>query len=476
MTKPRGGTLAFLTVVGLATGAAFAAGSHLRARYVDYLQRRPSMQLAQAKPDGAGFRPARPQPQDRGRRGRNAGQADEVGLEPLQIFYQVYDLVKDNYVDKLPEERKMAHGAVRGMLAELNDPNSRFLEPAEREAMENEARGRFAGIGAALSVLGQKRDGYTEHKIVVVAPLPGSPAEKAGLKPGDVITHVDGKWVLGSNPAIQVNKMIKRVQSRDATEEELEKAMEAAQERIKGGITLNAAQRKLAVGQGEKRAVTIQRSGAAGPIKLGMTTAVTEVDPVIAKTLPGGIGYIRLAAFTEKAAAEFKEELARLPKQPGLVLDLRGNPGGLLEPVKQIAGELTRGGSLLVAVGPGGKRDTLAAPAAGRPARPIVVLMDKGTASSAEALAAVLRDKKAGVLVGGKTFGDALVTTLYTLPDGSAYTLTTGKLLAPAGGDWQTAGLAPSVALAGGIPEAQVIAKAVSVLKDRAHVAALPKR
>lgn len=425
------------------------------------------MQLAQAQPKG--MLP----PAERVR----AGAVDDVGMDPLETFMQVHRLVKEMYVDKLPDDRKMAHGAIRAMLADLNDPNSRFLESEEREALEAESRGRFAGIGAALSVIGHKRDGYTEHKITVMAPLPGSPAEKAGLRPGDVITDVDGKWVLGADPAIAVNRIFKRVQSRDADEDELEKAVEAAQARVKGGMTILAAQKKLVLGQNEKRTVTIQRAGVKEPIKREMTTAITQVDPVTAKVLPGGVGYIRLTAFTEKSAAAFKTALASLPAQPGLVLDLRGNPGGLLLPVKEIAQSLTNGGNLFVEVGPGGKRRSVAAPRAKTPvARPVVVLVDRGTASSAEVLAATLRDKKTGTLVGAKTFGDAQVQTLYPLPDGTGYTLTTGKLQGPGGTQWQSVGLTPGVAVAQAASEEQVIHRAVTVLKNRGHVAVAPAR
>jgi carboxyl-terminal processing protease len=394
-----------------------------------------------------------------------------VGTKQLDTFMAVHQLVKEYYVDKLPDGSKMSHGAVRAMLATLNDPNSRFLEPAERAALDSEARGRFAGIGAALAIVPQKRDGYTEYKITVVAPMPGSPAEKADLRPGDVITGVDGKWVLGSDPFLQANRVIKRYQVRDADEDEVTKAIEAAEARVRGGIGLGGAQKKLTMGEGEKRTLSVQRLGAKDPLKVELTTAATQVDPLVAKTLPGGVAYVKINAFTEDSGTRFKEALAGLPKQPGLLLDLRGNPGGLLDPAKSIAAQLTRGGTVAVAVGPGKRRSTISVPASNGAAPPVIVLVDKGTASTAEMLAATLKDKGVGTLVGSRTFGDALAQTLYPLPDGSAFTLTTGKILSPTGTDWQRVGLAPGVAVAGGTPEEQVIAKAVSVLRDRAHVA-----
>ena len=467
MTRRRMGTFASITAVGLATGFAWAAGSRLNAGLPERLLDRSTTRIAQASGDGANpgrlRRVAqRPQVSD-----------DDVGLTPLDTFLQVYQLVKQNYVDRLPDDRKMTHGAIRAMLADLNDPNSRFLEPAEREALDNEARGRYAGIGAPVSILARKRDGHTEHKIVIVAPLPGSPAEKAGLRPGDVVTHVDGKWVLGSDPFVAANRVLQRVKARDADEEDLQKAVEAAQQRVRGGMTLVQAQKKLTTGQDAKHTLTVQRAGVKDPVKVEVTTAVTEVAPLVARTLPGGVGYIKLNVLTEKSAAAFKQALADLPRQPGLVLDLRGNPGGLLQPAVEIGAQLTRGGNLFVEMGPQNKRRAVTTPVAqNRATRPIVVLVDRGTAALAEALAASLRDKGVGTLLGGRTFGDAMVQTLYALPDGSAYTLTTGKLLSPGGTSWHGAGLTPQLAVAGSTPEDQVLTRAVSVLKNRANVAA----
>jgi carboxyl-terminal processing protease len=368
LTRRRGGSLAFVAALALATGAAFAAGSHLRTRFPRYAFDHPT-QIAQAGGGGGGGGA-----QASGANGvlrigddpTSAGGAadDDVGLGPLQTFQTVYSLVKKNYVDPLPDDRKLSHGAVRAMLASLNDPNCQFFEPAERAALDGEARGRYAGIGAALAVVPHKRDGYTEHKITVVTPLPGSPAEKVGLRTGDVILSVDGKWVLGSDPFLAANKLVKKFQARDAEEEDVTKAFEAATARLKGGIGLGAAQKKLTAGQNETRTLTLQRAGVKDPIRVAITTAVTEVAPVEARKLAGGdVGYIKISAFTEGSGARFREALGGLPKpQQGLVLDLRGNPGGLLAPAREIAGLLTKGGKIGVEVGPNGKRSAVTVP------------------------------------------------------------------------------------------------------------------
>ncbi len=481
MAGRRGGTLAILSLVGLATGVSFAAGSRLRERFSDrYLGGGgASTQIAQAQ-NGRGMA-----------RAGGAGGAlvirpekDDDHIKSVETFYEVFDHVREHYVDKLPDDRTLAQSTVRGMLTELNDPNCRFLEPAEREAWANEERGIFSGIGAAIRILPNKRDGYTEHRIVVVAPLPGSPAEKAGLKSGDVIKSIDGKYVLTSNPLVELDKISRRMDAGEATEEEVEKAIqgaEAAQKRIDSGITLVKALKKLSVGTGEKRMLAVQRAGVKEPISVQLTTASTQVAPLTTKSLPDGTTYIKIASFTDRTGKAFKDALASLPKRTGLLLDLRGNPGGARSSVREVASLLTSGGSLLLEVNGRGKRTVIASAAAaagqsGGAARPVVVLVDKGTASHAEALAVSLRDKGVATLVGRQTFGDAMVRKMYALADGSGYTLTTGKLLGPTGTDWHLVGVAPGVALGGAATEDQIIARAVSVLRNRANIAVAPAR
>lgn len=497
-------TFVSLGIVGLATGAAFAAGSHLRERFSDHLTGRSGLsartRLAQIEVAGGGalgagggahFVVGAP---PRGASGGAAGadEDDEKFMDAVSLFQEVYAQVKDNYVDKLPGQTKMAQGAVKGMVAELNDPHCRFLEPAERTAFENEAKGTYAGIGAALRVVGSKRDGYTEHRITVVAPLAGSPAEKAGLRNGDVITSVDKKYVLtAADPLGDVSRVLKRIELGEATEDEVEKAQkdyESAVKRISTGTTLGQAMKKLIQGTNEKRTLIVQRPGVKAPLTIEMTTATTSVPAPSVKTLAGGATYLRVAALTSGTAGALREALANAaPGRGGLVLDLRNNPGGPLSAAQAAAGVLLKQASrngvantahLLTLVGPRNKRVALSAAGGGGPAlrtaaassgrsstRPIVVLVNKGTAGEAEALAVALRDKGVATLMGGQTFGDALVQTLFPLADGSGFLLTTGKLLGATGTDWQKAGgLSPTVSVAANTPEDQVLSKAAAYL------------
>jgi C-terminal processing protease CtpA/Prc len=241
---------------------------------------------------------------------------DGGGKADIHTFESVYGLVEDHYVDQLPDDTKMSRGAVRGMISSLNDPNSFFLEPEQRALFEAEAHGRFAGIGAVTSIKGQKKDGYTEYKIVVIDPLPGSPAAKAGLKSGDTITHVDGKWVLGSDPFLKVNKLYQKIRDRDSdNEDEFRKEYEVARKRVLGGIGLLPAQMLLRKGTTEKRVLTVQRPGAAAPLTISMTNALTEVTPVTISTAANGKATVlKINLFTEKTVPEVKAALAKIPK------------------------------------------------------------------------------------------------------------------------------------------------------------------
>jgi carboxyl-terminal processing protease len=381
----------------------------------------------------------------------------------------------------------MSHGAIQAMISSLNDPNCYFLEPEQFALLDAEGAGRFSGIGSSLYVRSLKRNGYTDYKIVIVAPLPGSPAEKAGLKPGDVITHVDGKWVLGYDPFLKANKLAERIQAHDtdADEEALRKEVDAARRKAQGGIGLLPAQMVLrgdrkTIAQlklpADKRTVTVERPGAAQPITVTLDPATIVAPALSSRTLSDGIGYVKIPIFTEKTTEEFRTALASLPEDRGLILDLRGNPGGLLDAAMNVEALLSDSGTFGYEVVAGGKQTPLkaATTATAGPARKVIVLVNRGTASVAEAVAASLVDQGVATIVGGQTFGDASVQMAYSLPDGSAFVLSTGKMVGPRRTDWSTTGLMPKVAMAQETPDDQVISKAADLLRKGSQMATAP--
>ncbi len=462
-SKPRGGSSwAFGVALAVATGAAFAGGAFLREQPPPVGRIAPGLRVAAparfAQAGGADAAPFTNERRAFGGDSSGQGSVADDGADDekdgVKTFEDVYNLVKEHYVDALPTDTKMSRGAVRAMILSLNDPNSVFLEPEQRAVYEREASGMFAGIGAALYVDSRKRDGFTERKIVVQDALPGSPAEKAGLRTGDVITHIDGKWILGADPLLDYNRVMKKFEARDATEDEVQRAADAAQERIKGGLGLFAAQMQLRQGKDEPRTLTVERATSPRPLKIRLTTAETDVATVsgVRPNSARGAGdgaYIAVRALTEKTGDAFAGALAELPASGTLTLDLRDNPGGSLEAAEEIDRLLTgaKSGAFAIEIGAHGKRTPLVTAQSNAPAtsasRTVTVLVNRGTAGVAEALAASLADKGVATLAGGRTFGDASSQTLYPLADGSAFTLTTGKLTSPKGTSWAVTGLLP---------------------------------
>jgi carboxyl-terminal processing protease len=464
----RRGSLLFGAGVLLATGVAFAGGVRLRqgSPVAQTKALKAAAGRAQVAENGHAVTPRGGIPQDFG-----------------GTFETVYALVKEQYYDKLPSETKLSQGSVKLMLAALEDPNSYYLEPEQRKIFEGEARGTFSGIGAVLSIRPTKTAGYTDYKIVVVAPVPGSPAEKAGLKPGDIITHVDGKWILGYDPLLPFLKVAQQFQNREVDEKAYETARLGARDRIAGGIRLHVAELLLrgdtllakSIATKEKYTLTLQRKGQSVPIKAEIAPQVTVAPAVSSKTIEGKAFYVKIPYLSQGSDEAMAKILAELPADSsGLVLDLRGTPGGSFEAMQKIAGLLGGRGVIAQEVGQGGKKSNLLANDAAIVKGPLTVLVDAGTASTAEALAACLSERSGATLMGEKTFGEALVQGMYLLQDGSAFTLITGKLVSSKGVAWAGVGLTPQVAVAAGTPESEILTRAVATLKNRPQIAGTP--
>ena len=451
--------------------------------------------------------------------------APQDNSQAQETFDTVYGLVKENYYAKLPSDTKMSQGAVRAMVASLDDSASYFLEPEQYQLVRAEGRGKHEGIGAVLHVQEiplDGLDGFNDHKIVVVAALPGSPAEKAGLKSGDIITQIEDRQILGYNPILKFAKIVKRFQNKEATEEEFEQSREATIKLIKNGIdffptmmllrgdkteinklttneekadkeakahggsaTSDAATKdnkdnkdkdkkeELTTGkimqkiaQKSEYVLTVVRNGAKEPLKITVGTGITEVPALTSKILPDNTLYVKIPFFSETTGEEFEKTIKSLPGGcPGIVLDLRGNAGGFFEAAEKVNTLLGGGKVLATAIGAQGKRITFASDATPLiPHLAISVLVDKGTASTAEALAAALSDAQVATILGSNTFGDAQVVNLYTLADGSGFTLTTGKMISPKERSWAKTGLTPTQKIAIGLTESQILAQATTAL------------
>jgi carboxyl-terminal processing protease len=312
--------------------------------------------------------------------------------QQARLFDDVLGHVNAYYVDSIGET-DLYDRATRGMLEQLKDPYSVLLTGDDYKALTEQTSGNYAGLGIQIDV----RDGW----ITVVAPLPDTPAERAGVTTGDQIIEVDGKNTEGwkSDQAVKA---------------------------LRGDA-------------GSKVAITVRRSGVADPIRFNLTRAQIHMRSVPPGTLfDGGVGYISLTPVAETSADELQAEIAAMKAKgmKSLVLDLRFNPGGLLDQGVKVADLFLDQKQEIVATrgrAQGSTKEFFDDARQTWPQLPIVVLVNDGTASAAEIIAGALQDHDRAVVVGTPTFGKGLVQTLFPLGDGVALKLTTARWYTPSG-------------------------------------------
>jgi carboxyl-terminal processing protease len=335
---------------------------------------------------------------------------DKTVYEQLQIFSDVLDIVQENYVEEA-DSKELVEGAINGMLKTL-DPHSSYLNPDAYKELQVETKGSFGGIGIEITI----RDGF----LTVVSPLEGTPAYDLGIEAGDQILRVDG----------------------ESTKE----------------MTLMEAVKKMRGPKGTKVVLTIMREGFAKPKDYVVTRATIAIKSVRAKTLEPGYGYLRLSQFQSTTAKDLRQALTTLEQenQPlkGLILDMRNNPGGLLDQAVKVSDEFLDEGLIVYTGGRLKSQDMrFEAHTNTRPHRyPIVVLVNEGSASAAEIVAGALQDHKRAVVVGVETFGKGSVQTVMPLRNGAALRLTTSLYYTPSGRSIQAKGIEPDIVVERELP------------------------
>jgi len=329
----------------------------------------------------------------------------------LETYLQVLDIVRNDYVDKNLEDQKLVYGSIRGLLDALDDPYTRFLEPKSYKEMKMRMAGSYSGIGIYI--------GIKDKMITVISPIDGTPAKNAGLKAGDKILKIDSK-------------------------DTKDMALEEAVGLIRGP-------------QGTKVKLAIIRRGWKETKDIEIKRDKIIIKSVITKQLNGGsIAYIKLNTFENLAAGrEFEKALREAKDSNGLIIDVRGNGGGLLQNAIDIGSMFIAQGMIVQTVDREGRREQLESTGRVLWTKPTVMLINESSASASEILAGALRDNKVATLVGNHSFGKASVQNVKNLNDGSAVLLTVAKYLTPNGEDISKRGISAEVVVTISTKEAE---------------------
>ncbi len=330
--------------------------------------------------------------------------SDDI-YKQLEVFSDVISIVRAEYVDDV-KSKDLIYGAMKGMIQSL-DKYSEFMDPETYTEMKVETEGEFGGIGIEIAI--------KDDILTVIAPIEDTPAYKVGIKAGDRIVKIDGQ--------------------------------------ITRGITLLEAVKKLRGKPGTQVPVTVLRESEGKVLDFTITRDLIKVKSIRdVKILEDKIGYIRLSVFQERSAKDLEDALLELEKQgmDSLILDLRNDPGGLLNVAADVSGKFLPSGDMIVYTKGRGRRQDMEFKANDKKPRmdiALVILVDGGSASGSEIVAGAIQDHKRGIIVGTKTFGKGSVQTVIPLSDGSALRLTTSKYYTPNGRSIHGQGIIPDIVI-----------------------------
>jgi len=334
---------------------------------------------------------------------RSALSAESEVYEELKIFAEVLSLIQKNYVEQT-NSKDLVYGAIRGMLNTL-DPHSAFMSPDMYKEMQVDTKGEFGGLGIQI--------GIKENRLTVIAPIEGTPADRAGIKSGDFIVKVD----------------------EDSTKE----------------MTLMEAVERMRGPKGTKVKLTIEREGVDEPFVFDLIRETIKIDSVKSKMLDNHIGYLRVSQFQEMTAKDLSSALKKLKdeKMQSIILDLRNNPGGLLTAAVETTELFIPPGKVVVSIkgrdAKKAKDEYQSSDKDPYDTYPMIVLVNEGSASASEIVSGALQDWGRAIILGTTTFGKGSVQTILQLSDGSGLRLTTAKYYTPKGRSIQNIGITPDI-------------------------------
>jgi len=328
---------------------------------------------------------------------------NDEAYKSIRLIVEALTLIQNNYleIDKI-NTQDLIHGAIEGAIGKLGDPHTRFMNPELYKEMKVETQGSFGGLGVVVTI--------RDEKLLVISPIEGTPAHKIGVKAADHIIEID-------------NEPTKN-------------------------LTLFEVVRRLRGRPGTKVRITVEREGEEAPLKFEITRAVIEIESVKHGVIKEGIGYIRIVNFSQDTPQELKKALNDLDKRDikSLILDLRNNPGGLLEVAVPVADCFIREGSIVSIKGRDQKEEVFKAKQEGTFRDvPLVLLINGASASASEIVAGAIQDTKRGVILGTKSFGKGSVQTVLPLKDGSGMAITTAKYYTPSGLCIHEVGITPDI-------------------------------
>ncbi|HRY90889.1 MAG TPA: S41 family peptidase [Candidatus Gracilibacteria bacterium] len=323
----------------------------------------------------------------------------------MKVFWRVWRLLGEKYVDESSlDSQQMVYGAIKGMVGALNDPYTVYMDPSETKDFDENLAGQLEGIGAELTV--------RDQALVVVSPLKDSPAEKAGLKPGDIVYKIDGK--------------------------------------LTSEMTVFDAIMNIRGPKGTKVVLTILRKEEKEPLEVGIVRDTVNVESVSMEEKKNKIFYISINQFNDNTFPAFQAKLNEmLLKDPkGLIIDLRNNGGGYLDIAVDILSELIKGKKVAVTIKQKESSNDETLYVSGKPLvpdLPLVVLINNGSASASEILAGAVQDHKRGLILGEQSFGKGSVQEVDDLSDGSSIRITIAKWYTPSGKNIDKVGIKPDM-------------------------------